>query len=253
MPSLVNRQAEVDGSRIFASLITNKLQTANTMTMISVGYHPIMQLLFLILIIAVVIDAFSITPLQPPTVASASVVALSSSTKNEAGTKDVVDGMLNKKQLEFTMAYLNEHHKADVLLPFVKAFSDLGTTSIKKNMWIGGSYEITDATIVDITRDELYFEASIKQGDKIKTESVKIHLDSDPVPGMARTYPTLPLCNPMHLNHSSRLPIDNFVRRMNRLCNIVKAYSATGKMIQLGVQMGGKGVGKIHDVSTILR
>jgi hypothetical protein len=40
---------------------------------------------------------------------------------------------------------------------------------------------------------------------------------------------------------------------MNRLCNIVKAYSATGKMIQLGVQMGGKGVGKLHDVSTILR
>ena len=216
----------------------------------SVGYHPIMQLLLLALNIAVVVDAFSITPLQPPTVMSASV-ALSSSTKNDVGTKD---GMyLNEEQLEFSMAYLNEHHKADVLLPFVKAFSDLGTTSIKKNMWIGGSYEITDATIVDITRDELYFEASIKQGDKIKTESVKIHLDSDPVPGMACTYQTLPPCNPMHLNHSSRLPIDNFVRRMNRLCNIVKAYSATGKMIQLGVQMGGKGVGKLHDVSTILR
>lgn len=200
-----------------------------------------MQLLLLILNIAVVVDAFSITPLQPPTVAL-------SSTKNEVGTKDVIDGMyLNEEQLDFSMAYLNEHHKADVLLPFVKAFSDLGTTSIKKNMWIGGSYEITDATIVDITRDELYFEASIKQADKIKTESVKIHLDSDPVPGMARTYQTLPPCNPMHLDHSSRLPIDNFVRRMNRLCNIVKAYSATGKMIQLGVQMGGKGVGKLHD------
>ena len=221
-----------------------------TLTMISVGFHPIMQLLLLALNIAVVVDAFSITPLQPPTVMSASV-ALSSSTKDDVGTKDV-DGMyLNEEQLEFSMAYLNEHHKADVLLPFVKAFSDLGTTSIKKNMWIGGSYEITDATIVDITRDELYFEASIKQGDKIKIELVKIHLDSDPVPGMARTYQTLPPVNPMHLNHSSRLPIDNFVRRMNRLCNIVKAYSATGKMIQLGVQMGGKGVGKLHDVSTI--
>lgn len=157
---------------------------------------------------------------------------------------------LNTEQLEFSIAYLNEHHQSDVLLPFVKAFSDLGTTSIKKNSWIGGSYQIIDASITDITQDELHLEASIKQGEKIKTESVKIHLDSDPVPGMARTYPTLPPCNPMHLNHASKLPIDNFVRRMNRLCNIVKAFSATGKLIQLGVQMGGKGVGKLHDVRT---
>eukprot|EP00985_Skeletonema_marinoi_P002633 scaffold1079_cov113-Skeletonema_marinoi.AAC.4 len=154
---------------------------------------------------------------------------------------------LNKEQLEFSIAYLNEHHKTDVLLPFVKAFSDLGTTAIKKNAWIGGSYQIIDASITDITQDELCLDASIKQGEKIKTESVKVHLDSDPVAGMKRTYPTLPPCNPMHLNHASKQPIDNFVRRMNRLCNIVKAYSATGKMIQLGVQMGGKGVGKLND------
>ena len=157
------------------------------------------------------------------------------------------DTYLNTEQLEFSIAYLNEHHKTDVLLPFVKAFSDLGTTAIKKNAWIGGSYQIIDASITDITQDELHLDASIKQGEKVKIESVKIHLDSDPVPGMARTYPTLPQCNPMHINHTSKLPIDNFVRRMNRLCNIVKAYSATGKMIQLGVQMGGKGVGKLND------
>ncbi len=162
-------------------------------------------------------------------------------------SKDNTPTYLNKEQLEFSLAYLNEHHKADVLLPFVKAFSDLGTTAIKKNAWIGGSYQIIDASITDITQDELHLDASIKQGEKVKIESVKIHLDSDPVPGMARTYPTLPQCNPMHLNHTSKLPIDNFVRRMNRLCNIVKAYSATGKMIQLGVQMGGKGVGKLND------
>lgn len=154
---------------------------------------------------------------------------------------------LNKEQLEFSIAYLNEHHKSDVLLPFVKAFSDLGTTAIKKNAWIGGSYQIIDASITDITQDELHLDASIKQGEKIKIESVKINLDSDPVAGMARTFPTLPQCNPMHLNHTSKLPIDNFVRRMNRLCNIVKAYSATGKLIQLGVQMGGKGVGKLNN------
>ena len=161
--------------------------------------------------------------------------------------EDNTSSYLSKEQLEFSIAYLNEHHKTDVLLPFVKAFSDLGTTAIKKNTWIGGSYQIIDASLTDITRDELHIDASIKQGEKIKTESVKVHFDSDPVPGMLRTYPTLPVCDPMHLEHASKLPIDNFVRRINRLCNIVKAFSATGKMIQLGVQMGGKGVGKLND------
>lgn len=170
---------------------------------------------------------------------------------NNAGVvrKDDNGEYLSREQLEFSIAYLNEHHKSDLLLPLVNAFSDLGTKSVEKNMWIGGSYTIIDASLTDITRDELHLEASIKEGEKIKTESVKIHLDADPVPGMARTYKTLPPCSPMHLNHSSRLPIDNFVRRMNRLCNIVKAYSATGKMIQLGVQMSGKGMGKLHNVS----
>ena len=32
---------------------------------------------------------------------------------------------------------------------------------------------------------------------------------------------------------------------MIRLCNIVKAYGASGKMIQMGVQLGGKGVGQL--------
>ena len=190
-----------------------------------------MRLVFILLLLARV-DAFS---------------ARKPATPVAAERNDDTNSFLNDEQLEFSIAYLNEHHKVDVLLPFVKAFSELGTTAIKKNTWIGGSYQIIDASINDITQDELYLDASIKQGEKIKVECVKIHLDSDPVPGMARTYPTLPPCNPMHLNHAAKLPIDNFVRRINRLCNIVKAFSATGKMIQLGVQMGGNGVGKLHD------
>eukprot|EP00984_Skeletonema_dohrnii_P025996 scaffold15239_cov120-Skeletonema_dohrnii-CCMP3373.AAC.1 len=201
---------------------------------IMVSNHYLRSVCLLLLTLLSAVVAFS-TP-RPGAAAASSV----SSTAED-------NTYLNKEQLEFSIAYLNEHHKTDVLLPFVKAFSDLGTTAIKKNAWIGGSYQIIDASITDITQDELCLEASIKQGEKIKTESVKVHLDSDPVDGMKRTYPTLPPCNPMHLNHASKLPIDNFVRRMNRLCNIVKAYSATGKMIQLGVQMGGKGVGKLND------
>lgn len=58
-------------------------------------------------------------------------------------------------------------------------------------------------------------------------------------------FPTLPQIDPLILNNASVTPIDSFCRKMIRLCNIVKAYDATGKMIQLGVQLGGKGVGKL--------
>lgn len=152
---------------------------------------------------------------------------------------------LDDEQLEFCKAYLNEHHKTDVLVPFVTAFSELGATLVKKNMWVGGSYSIADAEVVDITSDALHIEATVQEGGEMKNKTVTISLDSDPVPGMARTYPTLPQIDPLKLSHASPMPIDNFCRRVIRLCNIVKAYKATGKMIQMGVQLGGKGVGKL--------
>ncbi len=148
-------------------------------------------------------------------------------------------------QLDFIKAYLNEHHKSDVIIPLVIAFSPLGTIAVKKNMWMAGSFTVNDAELVDITRDELHIEATVQDGRKTSQERVPISLDSDPVQGMIRTYPTLPKLDPFVLDYASKIPVDNFVRRMIRLCNIVKAHAATGKMIQLGVQMGGKGVGKL--------
>ena len=143
------------------------------------------------------------------------------------------------------MAYLNEHHKTDVLVPFVRAFSELGATSIQKNMWMGGSYSIKDAEITDITSDAICIAADVTEGQASKKEEVVISLDSHPVQGMIKSFPTLPLIDPLKLNHASTKPIDNFCRRMIRLCNIVKAYEATGKMIQMGVQLGGNGGGKL--------
>ena len=112
-------------------------------------------------------------------------------------------------------------------------------------MWMGGSYSIYDAEITGITSNAIHIEADVKEGQTSKKERVVISLDSDPVQGMIKSFPTLPPIDPMRLNHASKLPIDNFCRRMTRLCNIVKAYEATGKMIQMGVQLGGKGVGKL--------
>jgi hypothetical protein len=111
-------------------------------------------------------------------------------------------------------------------------------------MWMGGSYAIVGAEITDITSDAIHIEADVKEGQKLMKEMVVISLDSDPVQGMIKSFPTLPPIDPLKLK-ATKLPIDNFCRRMIRLCNIVKAYEATGKMIQMGVQLGGNGVGKL--------
>lgn len=42
-------------------------------------------------------------------------------------------------------------------------------------------------------------------------------------------------------------PVDNVVRRLNRLCWIVDYPGVTGKLIQLGLQIGGTGVGELKD------
>ena len=113
-------------------------------------------------------------------------------------------------------------------------------------MWRGGAYTIDDAEVSDITSDSIFITATIKEDGKEKKETIEVKLDSDTVSGMAKTYPTLPQIDPLKINNVE-LPIDNFCRRMIRLCNIVEAYEATGKMIQMGVQLGGKGVGKLKD------
>ena len=42
-------------------------------------------------------------------------------------------------------------------------------------------------------------------------------------------------------------PVDDMVRRLNRLCWIVNKPKTTGTLIQLGIQLGGDGVGEIKD------
>lgn len=150
---------------------------------------------------------------------------------------------LSDEQLNFCKSYLNEHHQSDVLVPLVQVFTDIGATAIKKNVWLKNSFTVVDANITDISSEFITMDVNIQEGGKIKKESVQVPLDADPVEGMASKYKTLPLIESMCLDGT--LPIDNFVRRMNRLCNIVKAYVATGKMIQMGVQLGGAGVGKL--------
>lgn len=212
----------------------------------------LVRLLVELLTSTLLVEAFLI--IQPPS--SSSIQPWNTlQTSSSAARAEVQDtqntatttSYLNDDQLEFCMAYINEHHKTDILLPFTLAFSELGAISIQKNMWMGGSYSIVHAEITDISFNELHIVANVQDGQKMVNESIAISLNAHPISGMLKTYPTLPILDPIILDHASSIPIDNFCRRMIRLCNIVKAYSATGKLIQMGVQLGGKGVGKLRN------
>jgi hypothetical protein len=108
-------------------------------------------------------------------------------------------------------------------------------------MWMANSYSILDANITDVTFDAIIMDVNVREGGKDTKESTEVQLDACPID--TRNYKDLPQIDQMCLDGT--LPIDNFVRRVIRLCNIVKAYKATGKMIQMGVQLGGAGVGKL--------
>jgi hypothetical protein len=70
-------------------------------------------------------------------------------------------------------------------------------------------------------------------------------LDAVPAEVFARKYPTWPKVNFNPARDMNR--VDHFVRRFNRLANIVKQYGVTGKLIQLGFQLGGNKRGLLKE------
>mmetsp|Transcript_8370 Transcript_8370/g.12595 ORF Transcript_8370/g.12595 Transcript_8370/m.12595 type:complete len:539 (+) Transcript_8370:58-1674(+) len=160
----------------------------------------------------------------------------------------------DEKQLDFTMGYLNKHHR-DVLRLFVEVFSELGAIQVQKNAFSGGSYEIIDARVIDIDyrghdhldNDDndgedknvgfLLLEATVQVRNKKEptVERVQVSLDAQPIRAVSRLYKNLPsVPNKTRSNH-----INDFVRRMNRLCYIVRKPGTTGKLTQLAYQIGG--------------
>eukprot|EP00956_Cyclotella_meneghiniana_P010867 scaffold15231_cov66-Cyclotella_meneghiniana.AAC.5 len=157
--------------------------------------------------------------------AATSTNSIASDDTDDATTSTSPSSYLTTEQLTFVKSYLNEHHQTDVLIPFVKAFTELGAV------------------------------ATQEQGKGQSMDTVEVSLDASPID--TRNYVDLPKIQHFQLQSirnngddggvTTILPIDDFVRRVNRLCNIVKAYKATGKMIQMGVQLGGAGVGKLNN------
>ncbi|CAJ1952885.1 unnamed protein product [Cylindrotheca closterium] len=150
---------------------------------------------------------------------------------------------LDEKQIDFTRGYLNKHH-TDFIIAVVETFSELGAIKSKKNAWSGGSYVIADAKLVDIDPEgtTLEIEASIKERKNSKVERVSVDLNASPV-----TKTRSPFASMEVISNSEENPIDDLVRRLNRFCWIVNKPAITGKLIQLGIKLGGDGVGEIKE------
>jgi hypothetical protein len=150
---------------------------------------------------------------------------------------------LEEQQVDFTMGYLNKHH-SEMLRMFAETFSELGVQQQKKNAWSGESYMIEQAKIVGIDLDRMQLEVTVQERGKApKLELVNVELDAIPISNKRKQYAGMPpISRDLNL-----LPVDNMVRRLNRLCWIVDHPGATGKLLQLGIQIGGAGVGEIKE------
>ena len=181
------------------------------------------------------------------------------------------EATLNAEQLDFTMGYLNKHHR-DVLTNFATAFTPLGVISAKKNGFSGGSYTIQDASIVNIhyttsnsisessaensplaaeaeasgSYIELDVTVQIRNEKQPRVSREKVYLDAEPNK-QTRAFTNLPKV-PTTTNHRPTInPIDDLIRRMNRLCLICKSPPTTGKLLQLQFQLGGNKVGLLKE------
>lgn len=113
-------------------------------------------------------------------------------------------------------------------------------------MWMSNSYSVLSANVTHVTSCSILLDVGTLEqgkGEDPSVESVEVSLDASPFD--TKNYRDLPKIIQQDTATTIALPIDDFVRRVNRLCNIIEAYKATGKMIQMGVQLGGAGVGKL--------
>jgi adenylate kinase len=154
---------------------------------------------------------------------------------------------LDEHQLDFTIGYLNKHH-SDMLTTFADAYTVLGEEAAKRNKFSGGSFKILDAKIVGLDNEKVELEVTVQDRNKKEPsiEKTSVPLDADPIPSKQRNFATLPPVVEL-ASEVERHPVDSLVRRLNRLAWMADYPEVTGKLIQLGIQIGGKGVGKLKE------
>ena len=102
---------------------------------------------------------------------------------------------------------------------------------------------LDSAEITAIDQSELTLKVDVNQVGRVSTQEVSISLDATPVIRVRNAYAgmaEIPRNLELH-------PVDDIIRRLNRLCLISGHPETTGRLIQMGIQIGGKGVGGIKE------
>jgi hypothetical protein len=184
-------------------------------------------------------------------------------TTSTASAVSMVPMKLDDAQREFVVGYLNKHH-ADFLLALATAFSPLGSEMARANVWSGGSFALESARLAQIidpidsdSNDAdwtLTLDVTVQRRGQAKPElrTVQLSASANPVPERARYYdgPAVTTAVPaidVTQDVTMRLPIDDLIRKLCRLCAIVQYPQLSGKLIQLAFQLGGAGVGKLPE------
>lgn len=150
---------------------------------------------------------------------------------------------LNASQTDFTLGYLNKHH-GSFLQKLAEAFSPLGIEMVNANGWSGGSFKILDTKAVAIDTEHIELDVLVfRRGKGNFTENVSFSLDANTVAERRRQYSEVNIVP----NDPGRKPIDDIVRKLNRLAWIVGEAKITGKLIQMALQLGGSGIGKLPE------
>lgn len=202
--------------------------------------------------------------LQSRSCGASVVLFQSSSSSSQDGiisTKRANANEMDAKQRDFVLGYLNKHH-ADLLVAFAAAFSPLGTEMAQANVWSGGSFSIESAVATNIddsssfaTKNLMTLDVMVVQRGKqpaAEQRTVRFPLTADPVRERWRLYDSaaaaaaVPQVDPDR-DVNARLAIDDLVRKLCRLCWIVKMPAVSGKLIQLAFQLDGAGVGKLPE------
>ncbi|KAL7574596.1 hypothetical protein ACA910_002952 [Epithemia clementina (nom. ined.)] len=116
----------------------------------------------------------------------------------------------------------------------------------KSNGRSGGSFVMESASISNLNTENATLSVLVQRRNKPDVwEPVDLSLNAHPIPERRLRYNTLPTVpdDPT----KQRLPIDDIVRRLNRLCWIVGDAHVTGKLVQLATQLGGAQVGKLPE------
>lgn len=157
---------------------------------------------------------------------------------------------LTAQQTDFVCGYLNKHHP-DLLVAFVKSFSSIGQEMAKANTWSGGSFSVASARMLpdDMTVNDVTIQAQVQRRHQSpENRTVQLPLDAD-FTVSKRGYTALP---PV-VEDPERWPIDSVCRKLCRLCWMVNEPKVTGKLIQLAMQLDGRGVGKLPENMYVLR